>query len=342
MIALALLPTASAYQWDFAEAPLADEMTVHLCLGDFTAAQEDEIDEAMDAWQAGDGRGVRGARWTYTRGPDAADGTCEPGNGVNEIHAETEAWFADHDSAGALATTMNDDVSVSEEVDFVFNLDDGVWTARKPSKTPIDEDSMGMVALHELGHGLGFDHDDAVVAVMNGSYPNGGDMGRRYRPHADDYAGLADMRPDPSTGTNLMLGKFVVEPGDPGDSLEIWNVATPAWTVCREAVAGPDGPEAIVAAVHETDGPVTFDVTWNVSDDIHCFQGVEYEVGRSVIEAGRGSPILVQPQTWDFSAVPAGEWRLCAQIDADGVVDETHGNDNRVRSEALLTVQDCP
>jgi hypothetical protein len=344
MIALAVIATpAAAYVWDTSEAPTGDEMTIQLCLGDFTVAQAGQILEAAEAWQAGSGRVLRGALWTYTWGTDRPDGTCAPGNGLNEIHAEDDDWFADHDSGGALATTMNDDAAVSAEVDFVFNTEDADrWSSSKPSKTAEDEVSVGMIALHEFGHGLGFNHDDTYVAVMNSTYPNGGDIAGGYHPHSDDYAGLAASRPDPSPGRNLLIGKFVAEPGDPGDAIEVWNSATDAWTVCREEVDGVDGPEPITALVQETGGPVTPTVAWTLSDDRRCFHGVEYEVGRIDLELGSGVPVLVQPEVYDFGAVPAGEYHLCAQIDADGLVHETREGDNRVRSEALVTVEDCP
>ena len=344
MIALALLAApATAYQWDFDEAPIGDEMTIHLCLGSFTPAQVTQIFQGADAWQAGDGQVLRGARWTYTRGPDRAEGSCGPDNGYNEVHAQDDGWFADHDAAGVLATTMNDDVSRSSEVDFVWNtLREPDWSARKPSKTPDGDRSLGMIALHEFGHGLGFNHDNSWIAVMNSSYPNGGDLGGKYRPHSDDYAGIADQRPHTSEGTNFLLGKHVVEPNDPGDSIEAWNVATDAWTVCRDTLDGGDGPEAIYAAVHDTGGPRTVDVAWRLSDDPHCFHGAEHEVAREAIELGVGAPLLLQPATWDFSAVPAGDYHLCAKIDPGNSFAEVQEDDNRVRSEALVTVEDCP
>ncbi len=343
MIALLVVSSGWAFQWDEAEAPLADQMTVHFCRTAFSAEIETQIFQAMNAWQAGDATVLRGARWTYVRGPDRPDEDCGPGNGFDEVHAQDEDWFADHDAAGALATTMNDDVSVSSEVDFVWNtIDLPNWSAAKPSGTAEGEYSVGMIALHEFGHGVGFNHENATVAVMNSSYPNSGDLSAEYRPHADEYAGMAARRPSASRGTNLLLGKFVEEPGDPGDSIEVWDEADERWTVCRGPVAPEDGPEGIYGAIWETDGPQDATVTWRVSADERCFRGEdEFEVGRTVREMTTGVPELLSPDGYDFGAVPPGQYTLCAKIDADRAIEETREADNKVRSQVPVTVQDC-
>ncbi len=55
-------------------------------------------------------------------------------------------------------------------------------------------------------------------------------------------------------------------------------------------------------------------------------------------------PITVHPNPYDFRGVPAGEYYLCAYIDPDDLITETHSgdSDNNLKSEVTVTVQDCP
>jgi hypothetical protein len=81
---------------------------------------------------------------------------------------------------------------------------------------------------------------------------------------------------------------------------------------------------------------------WQLSPDNKCFDGTEYEVGRTVPELTTGVPLLLQPDVYNFRAVPPGDYTLCARIDADRAIRETREADNKVRSQAIVTVVNCP
>lgn len=61
-------------------------------------------------------------------------------------------------------------------------------TAPNPTSSGI---SLAMVAMHEMGHGLGLSHEDDVMSTMNSVYPNSGVISNNnlVQPHADDVLG---------------------------------------------------------------------------------------------------------------------------------------------------------
>lgn len=200
---------------------------------------------------------------------------------------------------------------------------------------------IGQVALHEFGHLLGFLHEDTLIATMNSSYPNGGDISSvKYRPHEDDYVGLVAERPGSSTGRNLMLGRYLE---DGSSAKEQWDQATPFWTVCDEEIDDTEGPEAIYAIIHGTaaQSPV---IEWWLSVDDDCQAGPQLEVGSRTPTIGSNTPYLIRPTTYDFSGIAAGQYYLCAEIDPADLISETPPTDadNDLVSEALITVEDCP
>lgn len=343
MIHMILLSqSAWAYTWDSVEAPTGDSMTIQLCNGNFTASEVTEIFEAADAWHAGSGQLLRGALWEYIRGADRSAGTCGLGNNINEIYSRNNAWFISQGADDSLALTANNAVSVSTEVDFVWNTQYSAdWTTDKPNAASSGDFSIGMIALHEFGHGLGFNHENTLIATMNDTYPNGGCISGEYRAHEDDYVGIITERSDASTGKNLLLGKFV-ENGS-GNSTEVWDSATSDWTVCDYLVdPASDGPEGIYSIIYETSGTENPEVRWNLSADGNCFSGTEYTVGTRFPVLASNTPYLIQPNDYDFRGVPAASYFLCAKIDPDNDITETSNADNTLLSEVQVTVQDCP
>jgi hypothetical protein len=325
--------SALAWNWDSVEAPNGDDLTYHICDGNFTAAEEDEIDFAANSWDAGAGEAMRGAIWNFIRGSDNAAGTCGPDDNDDEVYMRSLTWFNNNGIGAFIAFCWNDD----NDIDLLFRSDQS-WVTTVPSSTAPGSLSIGQTALHEWGHALGFNHESTVIATMNPSYPNGGDISaHKYRPHEDDYAGLVANRPDSSTGRNLMLGRYYLSGG------EQWDSKTASWTVCDEIVSDPDGPEEIFAIIHGTASQSPW-VEWWLSADTDCDNGTRYDVGSRQPTIGSGTPYLIHPNPYDFRGVPAGDYYLCAEIDPDDLISETNtsDSDNDLRSEVTVTVQDCP
>lgn len=258
---------------------------------------------------------------------------------LHEVWTASPTWFDERGYSGTSTTAITENDPSSSDIDIVFNSGKS-WSTSVPSNINNTDRSIGQVALHEFGHALGFNHEEDVAATMNGTYPHGGDIsGFKYRPNEDDYVGLVANRPHASTGTNLMLGRYVHGSG------EQWDDATARWTVCDQTVlSSADGPEGIYAIVYTTSSSVSAVVEWSLSTDTTCFAGVEYVVGSRTYTLSADQPALVQPLSYNFTGVPAGSYYMCAMIDPDNLIAETASSDadNDLVSQAQVTVLNCP
>ncbi|MDJ0736396.1 MAG: CARDB domain-containing protein [Nostocaceae cyanobacterium] len=66
------------------------------------------------------------------------------------------------------------------------------------------------VALHELGHALGLNHEDRWMATMNSFYPHSGSLGhwKEWDPLGDDRLGARFLYPDSTTETDIAASLF--------------------------------------------------------------------------------------------------------------------------------------
>jgi len=160
--------------------------------------------------------------------------------------------------------------------------------------------------------------------------PHSGEIGgQKYRISEDDAAGLMQHHPGSSTGVNLMLGKYKPS-STPGTSRELWRTGTVAYS--KSAAAWSGAPPAKVRAMHTGPGSTSTRVEWRASPTATCAPGVGYLVGNSFPTMVTNTPFPMQPNSWDFSAVPVGSYRLCVSIDPYNTVGETSDSDNTVGS----------
>lgn len=92
----------------------------------------------------------------------------------------------------AVTTYQHNCFNITEK-DVIFNANKA-WTYTLNPAFPPNTSSpfdFALVATHELGHGLGLDHQASSVGTMNDIYPNGGSVGNSntIQPLADDVLG---------------------------------------------------------------------------------------------------------------------------------------------------------
>lgn len=165
-----------------------------------------DLQDAMWHWN-----NVKGSGFNYYVGRDT-DGTHSSGNGVNEI------YFDSSETGSALAVTHVRSHCYwlfgwhygLDETDIAFN------TSLSWSTSSFNYGSLGSpynfegVALHELGHALGLNHEDRWMATMNSYYPNSGPLGyyKEWDPIADDRFGARTLYSDGTTEIDVAGSAF--------------------------------------------------------------------------------------------------------------------------------------
>jgi hypothetical protein len=165
------------------------------------------LQDAMWHWN-----NVGGSGFNFYVGRDT-DGSHSSGNGVNEV------YMTGTEDGSALAVTFTrshcywlfgtqnglDEADVSFNANLAWSLDP--FDYGNPSGPPYNFE---LVALHELGHALGLNHEDRWMATMNSIYPNSGTLGyyKEVDPLADDRAGARILYPDGTTEVDVAGSAF--------------------------------------------------------------------------------------------------------------------------------------
>jgi hypothetical protein len=162
-----------------------------------------DLQSAMWHWN-----NVKGSGLNFYVGRDS-DGNHNSSNGRNEIYFDV----SETGTGTVLAVThvrshcywffgWNYGI---DETDIAFNTSKS-WNTGGFSYSNLGSPySFEGVALHELGHALGLNHEDRWMATMNSIYPNGGPLGyyKEFDPNADDRVGARSLYPDGTTETDI-------------------------------------------------------------------------------------------------------------------------------------------
>jgi Matrixin/CARDB len=163
------------------------------------------LQDAMWHWN-----NVQGSGFNFYVGRDT-DGTHSSGNGMNEVYLGSEP-------GSALAVTLvryhcywffgwNYGL---DEADIAFS-DSLSWNTGSMDYSNLGSPfNFEQVALHELGHALGLNHEDRWMATMNSIYPNSGTLGyyREHDPLGDDRYAARALYPDGTTETDVAGSAF--------------------------------------------------------------------------------------------------------------------------------------
>lgn len=357
-----LLTSTTAYAWECDLTwgssctgcqPWLAGSSAHYALrsGAFTTAQQTALIDADTAWSAGSGDLVRGASWHFLKDADEADFTF--GDGDNTVSMQSTTWWTSQGlPSNFLAATFDQFTSCAYgETDIAFNAG-FTWTTSLPGAAAAGTISVGQVFEHELGHWFGADHEQDFMTLMNGTYPNGGDLSAAMRLHEDEADLLRDIKSGASTGQNLAIGKF--EDTGTGTSAKGWtNTDMASWDVdaftadiqvCPgDEIAGSLRPAAVYVNMIGTGTASSVPLKWFFKPvgGNPCGQSGNVQFETLTLTMTMDNPSYENPFDWTVpgsASITAGDYKICAVIDLAGAVTETSEGDNSMASEATVEV----
>ena len=164
------------------------------------------LQDAMWHWN-----NVAGSGFNFYVGRDT-DGTHNSSNGYNEV------YFSGSEVGSALAVTFVRSHCYwlfgtqwgLDETDIAFNSNYS-WNTGAVNYANLGSPyHFRSVAIHELGHALGLNHEDRWMATMNSYYPNSGPLGyyKEVDALADDRVGARILYPDGTGETDVGASAF--------------------------------------------------------------------------------------------------------------------------------------
>jgi len=315
---------------------------------DLTSAEKDAFVDAANAFAGGASHINRGYDFRFIRGSDV-NATSTSGN---TIHWRDPSFFTAlgfPNNTRAIAP-VGYSIFCDRQFDIFFNTapedPQGVrsWSTSLPNQLDDETLSFPQIAMHELGHGFGFDHEDGFVTLMNteGRLNPGGDISGSLRLHENEYVGMVVAKGDSSTGNNIMLSKFTDLFGDPDEAeeglKEDLNDFDKDWEACPRTCADwSDYFTPVHVHLNGTSSLVSpVQVRWSLSSDGICFDGDDHIFFTESFGLVSNAPAV---RDAGFSCLPSfptisyGEYWVCVEALPPGGVTETSTSDNGVISD---------
>jgi len=281
------------------------------------------LQRAMSKWT-----NVKGSSFTFHVGRDT-DGTHNRYNGKNEIYTGNTSEFTSTETTLAYAT-LDHRNGVIYESDIAFNpyvtwIDfNGAWCKASVAQ-PDNEAYFEGIALHELGHVLGLDHENDVLATMNSKHPNAGPVGHTniWEVHGDDRNGIRYKYPDSSHETDIVASKYF-RTGQGTSDVASALYPSPTYLWRGQTYSIPYTTENLSTTTQ------SYSVSFYLSTDPYIRPYDIYLTTTNVTNVGKGTAITKTASITIPTNISAGTYYLGYIIDPSNQISETSKGNNYI------------
>lgn len=221
-----------------------------------------------------------------------------------------------------------------DDADILFNPAWAWSYAQNPDPLDLEFDEIfgrfnfGLVAIHEMGHALGLNHEDDVMATMNTFYPNGGPISQNFfvQPHSDDVEGDRAGYGTPNSARDQAASGYRWAWATNGtvSGVSATPLVAPGVAYRNNVTPFPFTVENR-GAVHEGG----FTTRFYLSTD-RTVTTADHFLGSSVLALSRGQIVTSTASVVVPNSVPVGCYFFGYITDPDGTAGETDEGNNAV------------